>query len=264
MTVETPPAPQLLSQIIPAEFHDRAYIKDWLTKPQDAATFAEFFKKHDNLESLVGKKVGIPADGATPEELEGFFAKMRPGKPEEYEILAKPGAKPDPEFAKELQAAFFAGGIKKEQAKLFQTAFMGSLEKRSAAMQAAQKQADAQFEEMVKTAHGEKGKEVMARVNGLLKELTPEPWKPHVEKLDNNALAILTGVVNAIFEKYATEDELKPKGTTNAPVGDDLQAEAMKLMQSKEYTDPFHPDHEKTAAKVREMFQEIAKARKTG
>ena len=107
----------LTREFIPQELHDRPYLKDYLDKPWGKEVGAEFFKKLDGAESLIGKRPSIPdAKTAKPEELEKFFEQYRPEKPEDYELPVEKDVKLDDTFAKAVRSAFHEGRISKVQA----------------------------------------------------------------------------------------------------------------------------------------------------
>src|SRR5687767_14206967 len=68
----------------------------WAEFPEDTRTpeHETYFKKFKSpveairsgfhAEKSMGGRVAIPKEDATPEEIEGFYSRLRPGKPEEY------------------------------------------------------------------------------------------------------------------------------------------------------------------------------------
>src|SRR3990167_3219822 len=152
MTVEAPPVPPLMKTLIPAEFHDRGYLKDWLEKPSSPEMMADVFKKLDGAETLIGKKLGIPAADAKPEEIEKFYAALRPEKDLDYEL--KLGEKPDEGFVTELRAAFHATGISKAQAKRFTEKLAPGFEARQVGIAAEQKKLEDAFDVLTQATFG--------------------------------------------------------------------------------------------------------------
>ncbi len=247
-----------LAEVIPKELHDRPYLKDFLTMEQNPEAFGKVFSKLDGAEALIGKKVGIPAADAKDDEWNGFLSKLRPEKADDYEIPTKEGAKPDPEFIKELRESFLAGDINKRQATKFLANFTKGIEKRVAAQAAAQAKQDADFETLSKAAFGEESKPVMERVKAAISEHAPAVVKPFIDKLDNNSLVILMGVIDGIQKKYVPEDKLKPGGGNAGDNGQQTKREeAMKLMALPEYKDAFHPNHKATVDKVNAIYAEF-------
>lgn len=256
----------LLKEVVPQEFHEKPYLKDLLDKEQSPETFSAVFKKLDGAETLIGKRPGVPAKDAKDEEWDKFLANIRPEKTDDYEIPLEKDAKPDEAFLKVIKESFHAGDISKRQAQKFLAKFQPELKKyaegKALANKEAQAQSDADFETLVKAAFGEENKAVLARARAQIAEHAPAAVKAHIDKLDNNSLAILTGVIEGILKKYASEDDLNPGGDPEGDDGTNLREQAKKLMQSDAYKDAFHADHEKTVAKVRQMYKEVDAASK--
>ena len=258
MTVEAPPVPPLMKTLIPAEFHDRGYLKDWLEKPSSPEMMADVFKKLDGAETLIGKKLGIPAADAKPEEIEKFYAALRPEKDTDYEI--KLGEKPDEEFVKEMRAAFHKAGVSKVQAQRFIENITPTFQARQAGVAAEQKKLNDAFDALVLATFGKDNEKVLARAQEAIKEYAPENLKQFLDKLDNNALTILTGVINAIMVKYVPEDDLNGTNKGGAGGGGDisvLREEARKIMARPEYKDFQHPEYEALQKRVKEIYAQV-------
>lgn len=253
----TPPAPPLLKTIIPAEMHERGWAKDWLEKPFTPETSVELFKKLDGAETLIGRKIGIPDDKAKPEEVDKFYSALRPAKAEDYEI--KLGEKPDEDFAKALREASHHAGMSKAQVARQLEKLVPVIAAKQKAAAAAQAKFEQDFDGLVAQAFAKEGEapKVLARVGGALKEFTPEAYKPFVEGLDNKAMAVLTGVINAIMLKYVPEDQLNNPPPGGGNTGNDkaaLQEEARKLMAEPGYRDFQHKDHERLNKRIKEIY----------
>lgn len=256
-----PPAPALTRTFIPQDLQDRGYVKDWLDKPWTPELSAEVFKKLDNAEKLVGKKTGIPEPTAAPEEWDTFHSKFRPEKDEDYEVKSS-----DAEFAAATRKAFYEAGLSKRQAARLQEHFAGSIKARQDAAAAAQAESDKAFESLVKSTFGPENEKVLGRVNAALKELTPEPLKVHLEKLSNENLAIVAGVVNAVLVKYGLEDKIGGNQDGAPGAGgetyESLEAEGQKLISHAAYRDFQHPEHKAIRAKAAGIFEKLGKMKK--
>lgn len=256
-----------MKDVIPADLHGREYIKPWLDKPHDSATLGEFFKKHDELETLLGKRPALPTKDSKPDELEKFFDTLRADKAEDYGIKVDEGAKVDPGFIKAVQRAFLAGKINRRQAELFMDDFRGSMktyaDEQNKTAAAAKAKADKEFEEVAKTALGEGNKTVMERVRKAMAENAPAVYKPLIGKLSNENLVIMAGVINAIMEKYMPADDLNPHTDTNGEGSTESEREEIKkLMTTKEFSDPFNPKYKETRAKVSEFYKKLTAGKK--
>lgn len=251
------PQTPLMKDVIPAELHDRGYMKDWLDKPADKETLAGVFKKLDGAETLIGRKIGIPGPDAKPEEVEKFYTTLRAAKPEDYEFEV--GDSPDEEFLKELRTAAHVAGLSKKQMTDFVTKLVPGMKARQDAAAKEQEKLDKEFETLMGEVYADDAgkKKVVERVQAALKEFTPEAWKPHVAKLEKEAQAVLVGVINAVLEKYASEDDLKGSGAGGSGGASDreaLQKEARELQASEAWKDFRHADHEKTVKRVNEIY----------
>lgn len=257
--------PELLEKIVPQEFHDRPYLKDLLKMEQGPETFAQVFKKLDGAESLIGKRPAFPGKDAKEDEWDKFLAPLRPEKLEEYEIKVPEGQKPDEEFLKALRESFLAGDISKRQAQRFLNAFQPKLATFSAAriekMKAEQARKDGEFDTLAKAALGEQNKAKLDRAKKLMADLVPPAVKDHLDKLDDKAYVLLSGVINAIFDKYGKEDELNPgSGGDGGNTGKSLREKAKALQAEVAKMDPMASNYDEMVAKVKEAYKAAAAA----
>ena len=246
----------LTKTLIPTDLHDRGWAKPFLEKPWSPETAGEVFKKLEGAESLLGKKTLIPDDKSDPKDVEAFYSKLGLEKPEGYDVKGL-GEKPDEVFSKEVQAAAHKGRLTQKQL----SDFLGDLGPKVAARQKAVAEAqaarDAEFEAIVKTTFGADNAKVLARATELLKEHTPENLRPFIDKLDNNALAILTGITDSFARKYMSEDELRAKdgkGGAGGATKEALSAEAIKLQSSPAFKDFQHPEYAATQKRIAEIY----------
>lgn len=250
-------APPPLRDLVPQEFHDKGYLKDLLDKPQGPDTMAAVFKKLDGAETLIGRKIGIPAADAAPDEVEKFYSALRPQTPDEYEMPVDD--KSDADLAREIKTAMHEGRLSKHQAKLFLGALYPSIQRRREAVMAAQKEQDAAFGQIVEQTFGPDNVKVLEQVQTALKEHTPDALKPHLARLKNEDLAILIGVTHSILKKYASEDQLSGRGGAGGGAGPqtlaELKAAGEALMKTPAYRDAFSPEHQATVEKVQAIFQ---------
>lgn len=246
-----------MKELIPQELHDRGYIKPWLDKPFSKELSAEIFKKLDGAETLVGRKVGIP-DWAKDEEVEGFFAKMRPEKETDYEIPVK--GPMDEELSAAFRKAMHKGGLSTTQAKKMNAELFAALAAREQKQAAEQKKMDDNFLEITKGIWGSDQAKVTEEINGHLKEYVPDQLKPFIGRLDNNALAILAATVKNMHAKFGVEDGGKRtggNGSGGAKSVQELRAEARDLMGKPEYKDFMHKEHASVNKRIEEIYAEI-------
>lgn len=256
----------LTREYVPQEFLEKPYLKDFLDKPWDKANAAEFFKKHDGLETLLGKRPAIPdAKTAKPEELEKFFEQFRPDKADDYEIPLDKDAKPSDDFLKAVRTAFHEGRINKVQAQKFLATMNNfGIEQRKIATQENARKA-AEFDTLAKTYMGEQNKAVMERARNLIKELAPAAARANMDKLTDEQVVVMGAIVESIHKKYAPEDDLGGKGKggsgsggTGQGTADEKRQEMRKLIATKAFGNWQDPEHKSTNAKVQQLAKEIA------
>lgn len=256
-------AATLIKDFVPQELHDRPYLKELLDKPWDKETAGTIFKKLDGAETLIGKRPAIPDHKtAKPEDMDKFFAQFAEEKPEGYEIPLEKDSKIDPNFVKATQAAFLAGKINKVQAANFLKVMNDyGIAARDAAAKA-QAAKDAEFDTLAKTMLGQENKATMERVKGLISEHAPSVAKAAIAKLDDNNVLIMAAVIDAIYKKYASEDDLKKGGAGGTgPEGvAEKRAKAAALQGEILKLKPMDPSIEKKQAEVNQLFKEIAEA----
>jgi hypothetical protein len=244
---------QDFSTMVPAEFKDRPYLKDVKDVPS-------LFKLLDNSQTLIGKRpAGIPQENAPADEWEKFHAMLRPEKPEGYEFkkdenLAKTLGWDD-KVADSVKALFHKAGLSKRQALEIQQGYeqlLGAKHKEAIEKKAAQ---DTEFSGLAEKVFGKEVEKVLLSSKALIAQHAPDAVKAHLDKLDNNSLVILAGVLNSIKTKYIKEDQVPGGG--NAPAGlseTDRRAKGQALMASEAYRNKFHPDHDRVNAEVQALY----------
>lgn len=248
--------------IVPEEFKDRAYLKDLLTRKLDPEAYKELFKKLDGAEKLVGTKSGIPKEDAPAEEWTQFFGKLRPQDAEAYEFKTKEGETPDPEFVKSVKGMFHKAGLSKAQAKILQEDFSALMEKQTEAQKKEMERLDAEFEALTAKAFGADNEKALAKAQEMLKTLTPDALRPHVEKLSNEAMVILSGILYAVHNKYIAEDRINTPPAGDVKGETELREEAKRLMASPEFKNEFHAKHAETRARVEAIYKKVAEMHK--
>jgi hypothetical protein len=264
------PVPVLTREFVPQDLQEKEYIKPWLDKPWDKATSAEFFKKHDGLESLLGQRPKLPdPKTAKPEEISELLTRYRPEKSEEYEIPVAEGKSIDPTFVKFIRDSFHEARMEKSQAATFLKKWVEyGTEQQKAQVQAAANKAK-EFDVLAKAYLGEQNKESMERVKLALKEHAPAAAHGMLDTLPEKELLLMTACIDAIMKKYVPEADLKGKGKPPTGSGDGAanteqakQAEMQALMRTKAFTNFQDPEHKNTNAKVQQLSREISDIQK--
>lgn len=259
----------LTREFVPPELHDRPYLKDYLDKPWDKTVGAEFFKKLDGAESLIGKRPAIPdPKTAKPEELDKFFEQFRPEKAEDYEVPGAGDEKVDQGFIKAVRAGLHAGKISKVQATglLKAIAEYGAEVRKTQAGE--QQRKAAEFDALAKSVLGEQNKTIMENTRKLIKELAPAAAQFSLDKLDDNQLVVMASIIQSIHKKYAPEDDSltgKP-GSAGSGGGqggiEEKRTEMRTIMASKAYTNWQDAGHEAALKRVQTLAQEMAELQK--
>lgn len=261
-TTAPPPdanAPVLFSTVIPEEYRDKPYLKDFLSKPVGPDTYKELFKKVDGLETVVGKKsIGIPAADADPKEVEAFYSKLRPETPDAYDFPV--GKDADPVFLKAIKETFHAAGVSKGQSLKVVEGLKKAIDAQTAGAAAAQKAHNDEFDAMTAKAFGPESATVMANAKAMLAENAPDSVKPFIADLDNKSLAVMAGVLDSLKKRYGIEDSVSDgEGSGNAVDAAALKAEGLKLLASPEYKDFTNPKSEEVRARVKAIYAQLGK-----
>ncbi len=252
-----------MKELVPAEFHDRGYLKGILDLEQGPEAYGQVFKKLDGAESLLGKRPALPGTDAKEEDLDKFYGQFRPAKAEDYEIPVGDPTKADAPFLQLVKNAFHAGNISAHQAKRFFAAFNPQIQARALEQQkvaaAAKQKADADFDTLAKGMLGEAHKEEIALARRMIEENCPAPMREYMGRMKDEDMVLLTGVLNGMAKKYIPEDKLNPKGAKGGASPDKSSRDkAFELMGSPAYKDQFHPEHDKVRKEVDRLYQESA------
>lgn len=255
-------APELFSTVIPEEYRDKPYLKDFLSKPVGPETYKELFKKVDGLETVVGKKsVGIPAADAKPEDWEAFRAKLRPETPDAYDFPV--GKDADPVFLKDIKETFHAAGVEKGQAAKIVEGLKKAIDTQNAGLLAAQKAHNDEFDAMRAKLFGAEHDKVMANSKAMLEENAPAAVKPFINDLDNKALIVMAGVLDSLKKRYGVEDTIDGgEGNANNADAAALQAEGLKLLADPAFKDFTDPRHAEVVARKTQVFAALGKMKK--
>lgn len=252
------PAPVDIKTLIPADYRDREYLKD-------VDSVDKLFKKLDGAQKLIGQRpAGIPQENAPQEEWDKFYKSLgRPEKSEEYDL--KPNEElvkamgMDDKLAAGVKDLFYKAGLNKKQAEAIQKGYETLLLTAHKETLAQRKAQDESFGKLAETTFGKDADKVLTTSRALLEAHTPAAVKPHLDKLSNEHLIILAGVLDSIQKKYIKEDELPAGGTPPAGAGAeaDIRKQARELMSTPAYRDQFHKDHQKTVEEVNRLYSSI-------
>jgi len=244
---------------IPETYREKPYLKG-VDSPD------KLFKLLDGSQELIGKRpAGVPAADAPKEQWDAFYKTLgRPDEPSGYQFEG--ADKSDPKFVAKLQEVFHKRGLSAEQAKGIYADVNVALQEMAKEKGLADQQANVDFDKLADTTFGPEREAKLARAKAIMTEHAPQELLKHLGSLSNENLVIMAGVIDSIATKFIAPDKLPGSGqggtTPGAQTMEQRRAEARQLMLSKEFNDPFHPDHEKTRAKVTELYSPLRTAAK--
>lgn len=248
---------------VPAEYAEKGYAKDIKTE-------ADLWKKLDGSQSLLGKpkEGGVPQEGSTQETWDAFYKTAgRPEAAADYkfnrdglnEEFVKDFANDDLDNA--TKDIFLKAGISQKQADILQPEFEKMME--GIHLQGIEKfnQDNVNFDELAQKTFGDKEEEVMQVSKQMLTDNAPEGFKEEIEKLPNESLILMAGVLNNIKTKYINEDNLDPNNNLNNGANSEqgLREEARKILQSERYRNSFHPENDQALKEVADIYEKIGK-----
>lgn len=240
--------------VVPDAYKEKIYAK--ALKSQD-----DVWKMLDNAQSLVGKKIGVPTDTSTPEEIAVFNKAFGvPDKADDYAIepteeITKLYGEADKEVMTEFKQVLHKANANGKQAEILKEGYsniIGGMVKR---LEAQKVEADKAFDELVTSTFGDKQEEILSNAKALIVEHAPEGFREKMGDLSPESLVILAGVLKNIQEKYIDEDELPGgKGGGSGMSEMTAQAEIQKIIGSDAFKNPMHSGHD--AAKTE--FQRLS------
>lgn len=249
------------SNMIPEDYKEKPYMKD-------IDSMDKLFEQFDNTQKLIGKR-SIPGADSPQEEWDQFFNKLgRPEDPDKYEFdtveLPDELKRTDDQVGL-MKKIFHEAGLTPQQAntilKKTDEATIEYYNNNKEAFENQLKQRDQEFEEKATKLFGERKETALATAETMLKKYVPQGFEAEVQGLDNKTMLVLSAVLNNIHQSGRTEDDLDKGGEAPmAKTADSMREDAKRLMMSEEWKDEFHPNHDSTKAKVRELYQKIAKA----
>ena len=256
--VHTPPEktytpPKIdMATAIPPEYRDKSYFKD--------LDFPGLIKQHAELQSKLGQRppVGVPGADATSEQIESFYASLRPKEATSYEFPETEFSKAQPRdenFQNQMRDVFHKAGISQHQANILTEGYDEIL----TGLHSKVTENDQKFDDQITEIYKDGREEALTRAKDLMSQNIPESLKPLLNEIPNNALLLLTTTLNNVYDKYIKEDSIHDGDPTfGDPVA--LRREAMEIMQSNAYKDFRNPGHEAAKQKVAELYKQIGVA----
>jgi len=228
---------------IPEAYKEKTYAKELKTQE-------DVWKMLDNAQSLVGKKIGVPTDTSSPDEIAVFNKAFGvPEKAEEYTIepseeITKMYGEADKEVMTEFKQVLHKAGANAKQAEILKEGYsniIGNIVKKAEAQKA---ESDKAFDELVTSTFGDKQEEILAGAKALIVEHAPEGFREKMGDLSPESLVILAGVLKNIQEKYIDEDDLNLGGGGGSAISEaTAQTEIQKVIGSDAFRNPMHAGH---------------------
>jgi len=212
-----PAAPPPVEYKIPDAFKD----KPWASKIKSEE---DLWKQLDNTQGLLGKKNLYPAADATPEQMDEYFAGLRPESVEKYDFGEN---HPNPEFAKGVGELLFSAGISEHQAKKLIPAYQAM---ETAALEKATS-ADG-FKEVMTKSFGEKYEGNVAAISKEIgQHASPEDQKIF-DAMPNEYIGALYRMVANVQKAYGvTESGGAHTEKGGSPVQVDIAKERSRIRQ---------------------------------
>lgn len=259
--------------LVPQEYQDKPYMQE-LLKHESPET--ELFKQFDGLQSKLGQRPeGVPKEDASDEDWTKFYRSLgMPEKADEYSYELPTFEGEDAaigEFIKNSRSTEFEADIKglAHEAKLTAKQWdimskgfdaLSVKHNKDVLMKAAnaEKELNQGFDNLADETFGDKADEALALGKKMLDAHTPKELQGHLSNLSNEALVVMAGVLNNIYNQYGKEDTFDFKGDATSGGGrSEISEEGRKLMAHPAYSDPFHPEHESYVKRVQENYARL-------
>ena len=258
-TGQEPPEPKSevdLSTIIPEDYKGKPYM-------EQIKTVDDLFKTFDNAQSLIGQRqTDIPKADASEEEWTSYFEKIRPEKADAYEFPETEYATKfgrNEEFTGKMQGLFHKAGLTPVQAKILIEGYDSELLETAKQQAESKEQTTVQTQEIAKKVFKEGQEQAVKNANVLIEKFSPPEFDEQIKNLGDNERLVLAGVLNNVYKKFMSEDEVNLKDPSTGMDRVGLQEEARQLMASEAYKDFRHPQHDSTVKKVAEMYDQLGK-----
>lgn len=239
--------------------------------------FEELLKQHEHAQSMLGNRLQVPDENATPEQLKEFHKKLGvPETPDAYTLEPTKWDEADKQIGDYLNASrneTFMSKIKEaaHQYGVTPKALQGlvdaydkafAVEHKAAVM--AQINADVElakdFDVQSKKLFGNQASEIINRGNQLIDNSVPPEMKASIRSLDNNSQMVVATLLDHVYRKYVKEDNGIGTGAgtgVRTLTPEDVSAEGRRLMSLPGYSDITHPDHERIQRQLRDNYSRL-------
>jgi hypothetical protein len=168
----------------------------------------------------------------------------------------------DETFQGEMGELFHKAGLLPSQAKILSEGYDAAMFGRANEAAAGVETQAGDFEKLADGHFGADKEAKLKIANEILKQHTPEAFQPHLANLSNEALMVLSSVLNNVHDKFMSEDDLNIGGKGAGADASAIQAEARELMKTPAYKDFRNPEHDATVSKVNALYEQVGKIKK--
>jgi hypothetical protein len=241
---------------------------------KDAPTLAKMYK---DTKSLVGQKLGIPGDDATPEAKAAFHKAMGvPDGIEGYEldklgddVPAEVKALFDPEHAKKWAEIFKANNVPASVAKALQAAQIAELGETMKGATEDKTMTDANFDEVATKAFGANKEAALQSARTIIEKHVPQDIREMMAKESNVALIAVASALSGFTKEQTGEDQVINGSNNESTQSEgDLRNQLRAEMSKPEWSNPFakgkeaHEASKKTANEISKKIADIQAATK--
>lgn len=198
-------------------------------------SYEKLWEAHANAQELIGRKtIGIPTDNSSEEELEQFYAKLRPETADKYDF----DLGDDTAIFKDI---FHKNGLSNRQAKAITEAYKESVRRVEDGLFSQEG-----FNAVMKDNLGEKYQEKIDKVNTFLKQFGSKDALKEVDGLPNQTLGLVYKLIDLTMDKYGVKElgsvEAKATEKTTEPDLNEYMKEMSKLGKNPFATDKMRLD----------------------
>lgn len=235
---------------------------------KDAQALAKAYK---DTKTLVGQKLGIPGDDATPEAKAAFHKAMGvPEAPEGYGFK-KPDGLPEgveydekdaAEWAKTFKELNVPSSVANALRDRFVKQYVEGVAKAAEEMKNDKTKSDTNFDEVTKKAFGDKRDAYLEKARADIERYGSKELREMVADMPNAGLALVAQVVTGIRKELGGEDQVitGDSGGSTQSEGE-MREELRRVMALPEYNSPFAKGkeaHQKAKDDARNLSQKIA------
>lgn len=235
-------------------------------------------KAYKDTKALVGQKLGIPAEDATPEAKSAFYKALGvPDKAEEYGLKA-PENLPEAvakfynaEQLTEYQAKAKELNLTPVQAKGLQEWNDKNMATKLEALQTQVGTSDKEFSTQAAKIYGsdENANKALGVARAMSEKYAPEWLRKELTSMPNTALLAIAAVATGLSKEMTGEDMVIGGGGTQAAMKSvaELRNDAKAIMALPEYGSPFAKGievHNKTKSDLQAIYKQIEQQQAAG